>query len=184
MKKFIVLLATVVAIGLFSGCIGDSSSSGVVKTDGSSEMNSTSFDETTGAVTKATEIKVGNTNTSMNISEGTVLQDEDGNPITKAPTLKVNNEKDSKEAKTTLDFNVDGKKVIPTEPVVVSVPAPAGAKAGDRVQIEVPDDGSITNKLIFVIVKADGTIDIRLFPKAFRKKIVIVVVIIKDKSTN
>ena len=181
------LIASVLAIGLFVGCTGDAGSStkpAVVKTEATQAIDATAFDTSTGAVTEETEIKAGDTGASMAISEGTVLQDIDGNPITKAPTTEVKVEKSETEAKTTLNFEVDGKKVIPTEPVVMSVPAPAGSKAGDTVQIEVDDGIESTQKLIFVIVKADGTVDVRIFPKAFKKAIVIVVKVKTDTSTN
>jgi len=188
MKKTMKLaMASLLAIGLFVGCTGDAGSSStpsVVKTEATQAIDSTAFDTATGAVTTETAIEAGTTGTTMSIPAGTVLQDIDGNPITKAPTLEVKAEKSETEAKTTLNFEVDGKKVIPTESVVFSVPAPAGSKAGDTVQIEVPDDGSITQKLIFVLVKADGTVDIRIFPAAFKKAIVIVVKVKTDTSTN
>ena len=188
MKKTIrLLIASILAIGLFVGCTGDADSTpAVVKTEAVQVMDTAAFDATTGAVTKETPIKAGNTGTTMTLSEGTVLQDIDGNPITKAPTAEVKVEKSETETKTTLNFKVDGKRVIPTEPVVMSVPAPAGAKAGDPVQIDVPDGIESTQKLIFVLVKSDGTVDIRIFPKAFKKAIVIVVKVkVKvDSSTN
>ena len=188
MKKTMrLVIASLLAIGLFVGCTGDADSSStpaVVKTEAVQVMDATAFDATTGGVTKETPIKAGDTGTTMTLSEGTVLQDIDGNPITKAPTAEVKVEKSETEAKTTLNFEVDGKKVIPTEPIVVSIPAPAGAKAGDTVQIEVPDDGSITEKLIFVVVNKDGTVNVRIFPKAFKKAIVLVVKVKVDNSTN
>ncbi len=184
MKRLVGLLIT---IGLFFGCGGNNTSS-VETTKATQVMDENAFNSDTGAVTKDTKITAGETGVVMNISEGTVFQDIDGNPITKAPTTEVVTEKDEKEAKATLNFEVDGKKVIPTESVVISVPAPAGSKDGDRVQIEVPDDGSITEKsnisqkLIFLIVQ-NGKINIRVFPNAFKKAIVIVVMVI-DESTN
>jgi hypothetical protein len=187
MKKTIRLaIASLLAIGAFVGCDGDAGSTtpAVVTTEATEALDATAFDASTGGVTTETPITAGSTGTTMTIPAGTVLQDVDGNPITKAPSLEVKAEKSATEAKTTLNFEVDGKKVIPTESVVMSVPAPAGAKAGDTVQIEVPDDGSITQKLILVIVKADGTVDIRIFPKAFKKTIVIVVKVIVDSSTD
>jgi len=144
-----------------------------------------SFDVSTGAVTEDVKIESSKTGTTMEIASGTVFQDAEGNAITEAPKAEVVVEKSTSEAKTVIDFTTaDGTKVIPTESVVISVPAPEGAKAGDTVQIEVPDDGSIQSKLIFVVVKADGTVDVRVFPSAFRKTIVIVVKTKTDNSTN
>ena len=187
MKKTMKLaMASLLAIGLFVGCVGEvgTDKPAVIKTSGTEAIDSTAFDTTTGGVTKDTDIKAGDTGTTMSIPAGTVLQDIDDNPITKAPTLEVKAEKSETKAKTTLNFEVDGKKVIPTEPVVFSVPAPTGSKAGDEVQIEVDDGIESTQKLIFVIVKADGTVDIRIFPRAFKKAIVIVVKVKTDTSTN
>ena len=177
MKKTMRLaIASLLAIGLFVGCTGDAGTTApaVVTTSGSVELNTSVTD---------TPIKVGDSGVAMTIAEGTTFTDTEGNALTKAPTAEVKAEKSETEAKTTIDFKVDGKRVIPTESVVMSVPAPAGAKAGDTVQIEVPDDGSI-QKLIFVVVKADGTVDIRIFPAAFKKAIVIVVQVKVDASTN
>ena len=188
MKKTMRLaMASLLAIGLFAGCNGNATSNAteeVVTTEATQAIDATAFDAATGAVTTETPIEAGKTGTTMTIPAGTVLQDVDGNAITKAPSLEVKAEKSATEASTTINFEVDGKKVIPTESVVFSVPAPAGSKAGDTVQIEVPDDGSITQKLIFVVVKADGTVDVRVFPKAFKKTIVIVVQVKVDTSTN
>jgi len=181
------LIVSILAIGLFVGCTGEASSTPtVVKIEATQAIDVTAFDSNgTGAVTKNTEIKAGNTGATMAISEGTVLEDIEGNAIQEAPTAKVKVEKSATKVKTTLNFETaDGKKVIPAESVVMSVPAPTGAKPGDKVKIEVPDDGTITQKFITIIVKADGTVDIRIFPKAFKKTIVIVVLIIVDNSTN
>jgi hypothetical protein len=187
-KTMKLVVASLIAVGFFVGCNGDAGTStpAVVKTEATQAIDATAFDATTGAVTKETEIEAGNTGAAMAIPAGTVLQDIDGNPITKAPTLEVVAEKSETAATTTLNFEVDGKKVIPTESVVMSVPAPAGAKAGDTVQIEVDDGIEATQKLIFVIVKADGTVDVRIFPRAFKKTIVIVVKVKAkvDNSTN
>jgi hypothetical protein len=188
MKKTIRLaIASLLAIGAFVGCDGEATSSNtpsVVTTEATQAIDATKFDAATGAVITETLIEAGTTGATMTIPAGTVLQDVAGNPITKAPSLEVKAEKSATEASTTINFEVDGKKVVPTESVVFSVPAPAGSKAGDTVQIEVPDDGRITQKLIFVIVKADGTVDVRIFPKAFKKTIVIVVKVKVDSSTN
>lgn len=180
-------MVSILAIGL-AGCSWDSDGalkSKVVKTESTVTLNE--FDVATGAVTKDTELSSKETGTSMTLSEGTVLKDEDGNPITKAPRLKVNVAESERDAKTTLDFSVDGKRVIPTEPVMISLPAPAGAKPGDSVEMEVPDDGSIDNvssKMMVFIVDAKGKINIRLFPNAFKHIIVIVVKLKQDNSTN
>lgn len=178
------LIGLLITMGLFFGCGNGNSKSSTETIKATQAMDETAFDSETGAVKSDTDIKAGKSGVVMSIPEGTVLQDEDGKPITKAPTAEVKTEIDSKKAKTTIDFKVDGKIVIPTESVVISVPAPKGAKPGDEVEIEVPDDGSIQQKIILVIVNADGTVNIRVFPKAFKKRIVIVVMIKRDKSTN
>jgi len=192
MKKTMkLLIASILAIGLFVGCTGDADSNSkpaVVKIEATQAMDTTAFDTTTGGVTKDTEIEAGNTGATMAISNGTVLQDIDGNAITEAPTAKVEVEKSATEAKTVLDFKAGDKRVMPApgSSIVMSVPAPAGAKPGDVVQIEVPDGIEAVQKLITVIVKADGTVDIRIFSSAFRKTIVIIVrvKVPTDNSTN
>jgi len=185
-KKMRLVIASLLAVGFFVGCTGDAGTStpAVVTINATQAVDETAFDAGTGAITKETTIKAGDTGTKMVLSEGTVFKDASGKRVTKAPVAEVIVKKSETKATTTINFEVDGKKVTPTESVVISVPAPKGAKAGDRVQIEVPDDGSITKKLIIVIVKPDGTVDIRVFPKAFEKTIVIIVEIRKDTSTN
>ena len=185
-KRMRLLIASLMAVGFFVGCSGDADTTtpAVVKTEAKQAIDTTAFNADTGAVTKDTTIKAGNTGTTMALTSGTVFQDASGNAIKKAPVADVVVKKSATKATTTIKFEVDGKKVIPTESVVISVPAPKGAKAGDTVQIEVPDDGSITQKLIFVVVNADGTVNVRVFPKAFEKTIVIIVEIKKDSSTN
>jgi len=186
-KRMRLLIASLMAVGFFVGCSGDADTTtpAVVKTEVTTPpIDATAFSADTGAVTKDITIKAGNTGTKLALTSGTVFQDASGNVITKAPVADVVVKKSATKATTTIKFEVDGKKVIPTESVVISVPAPKGAKAGDTVQIEVPDDGSITQKLIFVVVNADGTVNVRVFPKAFEKTIVIIVEIKKDSSTN
>jgi hypothetical protein len=188
--KNITKLLLASAIALFMGCDGDAGTTAVVKTNDSVFMATTYFDVNTGAVTKDVNISSETTGTTMFILDGTVLRDKDSNnTIKEVPKAEIAVEKSKSSAKTTIDFTTsDGNRVIPLGFVVISIPAPAGAKPGDTVQINVPDDDSITitEKLIFVIVKADGTVDIRVFSKAFEKTIVIIVEIEVqvDDSTN
>jgi len=185
MKKTIKLaMVSLLAILLFVGCVGDVGYS-VVKTEATIELNASEFDLATGTVTKDIEIKAGNTGTTMSIPAETVLHDIDGEPITTVPTLEVKVEKSVRKSKTTFNFETESKKVIPTESVVFSVVAPTGAKVGEEVQIEVDDGIESTQKLILVIVKADGTVDIRIFPRVFKRGLIVIVVKLKiDISTN
>ena len=187
-KSIVLVMSTMVLVGC-----GSSGTSGVyLKTSTETEaISSDSFDTETGAVTEDTTISVGDdkdTETKIEVSEGTQFTDENGDVVTKAPTAKVEVEKKQDESTTELDFSVDGKKVIPTEPITVSVQAPEGAKAGDEVEIEVPEGIKPANmqKLILVIVNADGTVSINIMPYVFRNHTVIAIIvkIKKDDSTN
>jgi hypothetical protein len=192
MKKTIRLaIASLLAIGAFIGCDGDAGPKApvVVTTTGEVAIDSTKI---TDGITNETVTTVDTkTNVAMTIPESTKLTFEDGTEVTTAPTTKTEVKKSTEKATTTLNFEVDGKKVIPSNPVTVSVPAPEGAVPGTLVNIEVPDNGNFSKssarvgfKFISVKVKSDGTVSITIKPDAFRKVIVIVVVVIRDSSTN
>jgi hypothetical protein len=186
MKKTIrLLLASLLAIGAFVGCDGEVGPKEpvVVTTAGEVTMDSSAIQN--GIIAEPITTLDTKTNVAMTIPGSTTLTfKDDDTEVTTAPTTKTEVKQSTEKATTTINFEAEGRKVIPSNPVIVSVPAPAGSKAGDTVQIEVPDDGSITQKLIFVIVKADGTVDVTILPKAFEKTIIIVVKVKVDNSTN
>jgi len=99
--------------------------------------------------------------------------------ITETPKLVVKAEK-STEARTEVSFILDdGTKVIPTEPVKISIPAPAGAKAGDKVEIDVADGITAdTSKLTLFMVGNDGRISLFIAPRVFRGANVYVVIFV------
>jgi len=187
MKKTTKLIMTVLmAMGLLVGCGNTVSTSNETTTEAVQVLDPNAFDATTGAVTADTEIVAGETGTTIAIAEGTVFQDSEGNPVTQAPSAAVTVTESNTEATTNIEFKVDGETVIPSEPVTLSIPAPNGAQPGDEVQVEVPDGVSVAKvqqKLIFVVVGADGTINITVLPEVFQGHLVIVVVL-PDASTN
>jgi hypothetical protein len=192
-KIFKLMILTVGLLSL-AGCGSSSSSPSEVKSDVTKEISTDSFETTTGVITKETIIVVGeskDTETTIKISEGTQFVDsESGEVITEVPRVHVTTTKSSQESLTTIIFETsDGKKVIPSEPITVSVPAPAGAKPGDRVQIKVPDDGGIkaakiNQKLIIAIVKSDGTIEIVIDPDQFKGQVIIIIIFEEEKKPN
>jgi len=185
----------ILAIGLLSfiGCGSSSSSSpSVTESEVTKEISRDSFDNTTGVITDETTMTMGEskeTATTINISEGTqFISSKSGEVVNDIPSVKVTTTKKSKESSTTIGFETaDGKKVIPTEPITASIPAPAGAKTGDRVQIEVPNGikaAKMSQKLITVTVKLDGTIEIVIDPDQFKNQFVIRIIVELDEATN
>ena len=88
-KSIVLVMSTMVLVGC-----GSSGTSGVyLKTSTETEaISSDSFDTETGAVTEDTTISVADdkdTETKIEVSEGTKFTDENSNVVTKAPTLKV-----------------------------------------------------------------------------------------------
>ena len=129
-SKFFKSIVLVMSIVVLVGC-GSSATSGVKTSIDTEVISPDAFDTKTGAVTEDTTISVGDdkdTETKIEVSEGTQFTDENGDVVTKAPTAKVEVEKKKDESTTELDFSVDGKKVIPTEPITVSVQAPKEQK--------------------------------------------------------
>jgi hypothetical protein len=168
------LLASVIA--LFIGCdgdVGNNTTPTIVKT------------EATETVTAGTPTKVGDTGTTISVSEGTSFTDVDGNMLEKAPEAKVVVEKSVTVAKTVIDFTVDGKRVQPTSPVTVSVPAPQGVKVGEEVQIDAPiGSKEAKGNFILATVLKGFVVSIVIPEVAFLKPIIISVETKKDSSTN
>jgi len=182
--KMFKLFILTMNILFFVGC-GGGSSNKVIK-----EVSS-NIDTTTGAISEDIVVEIGDNSdkqTSIKIPEGTEFIDIESNKTINVPNIKATLVKDLNRGSSTISFEYNGKKVIPTQPIVVSLPAPTGAKPGDSVQLEVPDGVTankmeVSQKLITVIVKADGTVDITVFPDVLRNLLVIVI-IIADQSTN
>jgi len=139
-----------------------------------------------GVVIKETTIPVkandGTKLATVTLAPGTEFQDENGNPITETPNLAV---KVKKSTKTQAEINLatkDGKKIIPTEPINISIAAPAGVKAGDKVKIDVPEGVNVgTEKLTIFIVGNDGFIHLSIAPKVFKTNYIIIFIIIPEK---
>jgi len=194
MKQNWLRIATIIiSISFFIvGCGGGSGCSLTeepVVVDSEIQIDNNFFDENTSTVVKDIVLEDNKTDTAIELSEGTVFVDEDDNPIEEAPIVKVKVE--TKETDTTTELQMvssDGEKVIPTEPVAVSIPAPEGAEPGDTVRVEVPDDAEVIDKiekLILVVVGKDGKINILIQPEVFRQQTVIVIIVeAPDKSTN
>ena len=138
-----------------------------------------------GVVTKETTVPVkaddGTKLATVTLAPGTEFQDENGNPITETPNLAVKAQKSTK-SKAEINFTTkDGKKIIPTEPVNVAIAAPAGAKPGDKVKIDVPDGVNAgTEKLTIFIVGNDGFIHVIIVPQVFKNNDVIILIVIPN----
>ena len=179
----------IVAIGAFIliGCGGNNTNT--TKTTGSITVSTETFDEDTGAITQNTTLDIGNTQTTVALSEGTVFIDEDNNTISEPPQAKANVTRTQTTTTSELQLSTaQGDRIIPSEPLRVSVPAPIGARVGDRVRIEVPDGiKSVTKmeKIITAIVNPNNTVDIMIEPTVFRNFNTIPIVIKTfDYSTN
>ncbi len=130
---------------------------------------------------------------SVAISSGTQFTDEEGEVVDNAPTLTLlqsessttikENEasKTSQVVKSELKFSdKDGNKIIPTEAVEITMPAPRGSKPGDEVTVEIPNgdiEGEETQKLTLFIVDKDGNIRLVVLPHVFESLDVVIVIV-------
>ncbi len=129
----------------------------------------------------------------ITIPAGTQFTNESGDVIEKAPVLQVtqressNTSENSQESKTTnvvkgeIKFTDEaGNKIIPTEPVAITMVAPMGSKPGDEVRVEVPDGvdkASGQQKLTLFIVDKNGNIRVIVAPHVFESLDVVVIII-------
>ena len=176
---------------LFIGCLGDSTSSTPIKSELIEILPIDAMDSATGAISENITIDVGEgklTQTSINLSEGTQFVNQKSKEvITEQPNVKVLVTNDVSESSTEISFTTStSEKVVPTEPVKVSVVAPKGALPGERVRVTIPN--SVNNskrleKVIFITIKADGTIDVVIAPDLF-EGLLVVIVRRENRSTN
>jgi len=126
---------------------------------------------------------------------GTAFIDSEGNPVQEPPVLQVvqkeshsieengNQAEISNVVKGEIRFvDAKGEKIIPTEPVEITMAAPEGSKPGDEVRVEIPDgvDKAVgQEKLTIFIVDENGNIRIVVAPTVFETLDVVVVVIEK-----
>jgi hypothetical protein len=197
------------AIFLIAGCGGGGGSSDAEKRPTLNEDNivNTSTEEkkfeadefSGGVIQKDVEVVVksdkGEETAKTVIPAGTEFKDEAGKVVEVAPTFAVVQKesveetvKDGKKTtknvvKTELKFtDKDGKKIIPSEPVTVTMKAPAGSKPGDEVLVDIPDGATISKKTIqekltLVIVDENGNINVTVTPHVFEGQDVVVIVV-------
>lgn len=191
MKLFIVSL---MAVGLLTGCGSSKATATETVVEATAAIPAEDFDTNTGETTKEVTIKVesnGNEVAEVDIPAGTSFTDEDGNLVKEVPSVKAKETTTATEVTTEISFFADGKKVIPSEPVTAKVAAPAGSKPGDKVTIDVPDGvsaaktGAVAEKLIVVVVGADGFVHVSIIPQLFKNYTVVVIIVRKvEASTN
>jgi len=189
--KFFKTTFLVASALLFIGCLGDNTSSSPIKSEVTEILPTNSIDSTTGAISEDITISIGEdkvTQTKINLSEGTqFINQASKDTISETPSIKVSVSNDFKESSTELSFTTsDNEKITPTEPIRVSVPAPRGALPGEIVGVEMPN--SISNskrleKVIFITVKADGTVDVVINEDLFQG-LLIIIVRVENRSTN
>ena len=189
--KFFKTTFLVASALLFIGCLGDNTSSSPIKSEVTETVPTNSIDSTTGAISEDITISIGEdkvTQTKINLSEGTqFINQASKDTISETPSIKVSVSNDFKESSTELSFTTsDNEKITPTEPIRVSVPAPRGALPGEIVGVEMPN--SISNskrleKVIFITVKADGTVDVVINEDLFQG-LLIIIVRVENRSTN
>lgn len=161
------------------------------------EMSETSFVD--GVVVEDTVLEVVSTDSELNatttIPQGTQFVDGSGTVLQSAPKLAVSQSQSSsstEDAENTTTTNVvegkfkfedsSGNKVVPTEPVTLSMKAPAGALPGDEVRVETPDGvekATGQEKLTIYIVDKNGRINMIIFPQVFETLDVVVVIVEK-----
>jgi hypothetical protein len=188
-NKWLKLIAIIISASFFIGCGGGSSQyTKTTEASGSKTIDTTTFDENTGAVIKDTTLDINSTQTTVTIPEGTVFTDNESNPITQPPVVKVKVAKNRVNTKAELQvISTNGEKIIPTEPVKVSVPVPNGVKPGDTVKVEVPSSSKNGNieKLILIVVDKDGKVSVMVAPDIFKDRTVILIVVeAPEASTN
>ena len=96
-----------------------------------------------GLVAKETEIKVDTTSgerlTTVTLAKDTQFEDASGQPVTKVPKLAIEAVQ-SVSSTFSIGFKDSaGNQLKPTKDVVVEMLAPAGAKDGDKVNINISD---------------------------------------------
>jgi hypothetical protein len=189
--KFFKISLLTASVMVIVGCLGDNTSSSTVKSETVKTVPVNAIDSKTGAISEDITIDIGEkefTETSINISEGTQFIDSTSSEvITQVPKIKVVVENDFKKSSTEISFTTtDNVKVVPTEPVTVSVVAPRGALSGERVEVILPNlinDSKRLEKVIFITVKADGTIDVVIAEDLFQG-LLVVIIRRESRSTN
>jgi hypothetical protein len=144
-----------------------------------------------GVITNDTTIEIKTEDkellSTITLTEDTQFEDENGVAVTETPILVVESSKKETESTSEIKFvNSDGETLIPTKPFKVAIKAPAGAKPGDRVQIEVPDDvNTQIQKFIIRVVQQNGFIILTITITEYKKTTTIVVVtLLGNGSTN
>jgi len=202
MSKF-KILAIFIALFFIAGC-GDGSSCDL-SSNSRANQNSDNLTKTvdknvsipqdsfsSGKVTKETVIPIKNDKNeevvNAIIPEETEFQDINGTKITEPPKIEVIQEENSNTVQTKLNIiDEKGNKVIPTKPINLKVKAPSGTKAGDEVQVVIPDGAQIiekmnAEKIVYPTVGKDGFIKIKIEPIVFKKVNIIKIAISKKKK--
>jgi len=189
--NFLKMTFLVAGAFLLTGCLGENTSDSPVKSEVTETLPINSMDRTTGAISEDITISIGEdkvTQTKINLSEGTqFINQASKDTVSETPSIKVSVSNDFKESSTELSFSTsDNEKITPTEPIRVSLPAPMGALTGERVAVEIANSISTAKRLekvIFITVKADGTVDVVINEDLFQG-LLIIIIRIEDRSTN
>ncbi len=129
----------------------------------------------------------------VTLTSGTQFTNAGGDVIEEAPTLHVVQresstkieDKDEVQTSTVIKSEIKfmdqgGNKIIPTEPIEITMTAPVGAKSGDEVKVEMPNGVnkmSEEQKLTLFIVDKNGNIRVIVLPHVFATLDVVVVII-------
>ncbi len=181
LRNILVNILILVFIGCGSSSNTNSNDNGVVSSEYKLVNSEISED---GTVKKDIEVDLAD-KTKLKLPEGTKLTNEDGDYVSTSPIVKLF-KYDS--GKIELKFeDENGNKLVPTEPVEVSIKAPDGAKAGDKVKLDVPsaeDKQKRQNKLTLYIVDANGYLNVLIFPDIFKKFNVVAFVVFGLANEN
>jgi len=167
MKKTIKLaMASLLAIGLFVGCSGDAGTDKPVSvvTSGNVEINTSVTD---------TPVAIGESGAEIQIAEGTTFINSAGDAVD-APKIEATVEATAEKTSTTIDLG----GVRPTEPMIISVPAPSNSKEGETVSIDAPEGSkSLSKKVNARVVKVGRKLIVRvlILAEAFATKITLTV---------
>lgn len=181
-KQIVNTFVSIVTVAMFMVGCGSSSATPTVTAEVSEAIPTANING--GVVTAPTVLDVNSTDgtklAEVTLETGTGFTNPETNEtITETPKVAVKASQ-STTARTEVSFTLaDGTKVIPTEPVRIALTAPAGAKEGDKVTIDVPDGVTAgTKKLTVFIVGKNGLINVIVAPQVFKNADVYVIVFV------
>lgn len=184
---FYILLVSSFVIGCNSD--DDCNCSSTVMAELNESISETNFQE--GLIIKETTIEIKSEDkellSTVTVKEDTQFEDINGVAITETPILVVKTTKEEDTSTSIIKFNaIGGEPVTPTKSFKVGMKAPAGAKTGDRVKVEVPNEGNTQiQKTIIRIVDANGFVFFEITINDRKNSVVLITItLLGNGATN